>query len=336
MTAVRGAERTGASAGRTGVATGWDLEEDQWSRRVTDSEEAGNVRLAKALGWFSVALGVAELAAPRGLSRLIGVADDEDNRRLMQAMGLRELVTGVAILSRPERPGGMWARVGGDAVDLALLGSAYRSERNEPRRVAAATAAVLGVTALDVLAGRRLAGGNGVAAAEDRGVRVRRSVTVNRSPEEAYRFWRDFGNLPRFMRHLESVEVLEGGRSRWRATAPAGRTVEWEAELVEDRPNEVIAWRSLPGADVDNAGVVRFVPAPGGRGTEVRVELEYRPPGGKVGQLAAKLFGEEPAQQVSGDLRRFKQVLETGEVVQSDASVHGEPHPAQPTAPGQA
>ena len=157
-------------------------------------------------------------------------------------------------------------------------------------------------------------------------------MTINRSPEEIYHFWRDFQNLPRFMDHLESVDVLDERRSHWRAKAPAGKTVEWDAEIIEDRPNELIAWRSLENADVPNTGSVRFVPAPGGRGTEVHVELKYDPPGGAVGVAIAKLFGEEPNQQVATDLRRFKQVMETGEVVQSDASIHRGPHPARPPA----
>ena len=159
---------------------------------------------------------------------------------------------------------------------------------------------------------------------------LKKAITVNRAPEEVYRFWHDFRNLPRFMRHLEDVQVTGSRRSHWKAKAPAGMTVEWDAVVVDDRPNELIAWRSLEGADVDNSGSVRFTPAPGGRGTEVRVELDYAPPGGAVGATIAKLFGEEPEQQVQDDLRRFKQVLETGEVVYSEATVHGRPHPARP------
>ena len=159
---------------------------------------------------------------------------------------------------------------------------------------------------------------------------VKKAITVNRPPEEVYRFWHDFRNLPRFMKHLEDVRVTGNRRSHWKAKAPAGTTVEWDAEVVDDRPNELIAWRSLEGADVDNWGSVRFAPAPGGRGTEVRVELDYAPPGGALGATVAKLFGEEPEQQMQDDLRRFKQVLETGEVVYSEATVHGRPHPARP------
>ncbi len=106
--------------------------------------------------------------------------------------------------------------------------------------------------------------------------------------------------------------------------------MEWDAETTEDRPNERIAWRSVEGADVSNAGAVRFVRAPGGRGTEIHVEMRYDPPAGTLGRLVAKLFGEEPSQRVEGDLRRFKQVMEIGEVVRSDASLAGGLHLAQP------
>ena len=160
---------------------------------------------------------------------------------------------------------------------------------------------------------------------------VNKSIVVNAEAEELYQFWHDFENLPRFMRHLESVTVLDGRRSHWKATGPAGTTVEWDAEIIDDRPNELIAWRSVEGADVANAGTVRFRPAPGGRGTEVTVELEYDPPGGVVGKTIAKLFREEPGQQVHDDLRAFKQVMEVGEVVLSDASLHKGPHPARPS-----
>ncbi len=160
---------------------------------------------------------------------------------------------------------------------------------------------------------------------------TKQAITVNWPPAELYQFWHDFQNLPRFMQHLEAVQVNGQHRSHWKAKAPAGTTVEWDAEIVEDRANELISWRSVQGASVDNAGSVRFSPAPGDRGTEIHVELRYDPPGGALGATVAKLFGEEPGQQVRDDLRRFKQVVETGEVVYSDASVKGG-GPAQPPA----
>jgi uncharacterized membrane protein len=131
------------------------------------------------------------------------------------------------------------------------------------------------------------------------------------------------------MRHLESVQAV-GERSHWRAKGPAGMSVEWDAEIVTDQENEWIAWRSLEGSDVENSGSVRFTRAPGARGTEVRVQLQYNPPGGRLGRGLAWLFGEEPDQQIHEDLRRFKQLMETGEVPLSDGpSLY---RPAQPAA----
>jgi uncharacterized membrane protein len=162
-----------------------------------------------------------------------------------------------------------------------------------------------------------------VSVSADRGIKVEKSVTINKSPEELYSFWRRFENLPRFMNHLESVTTTGESRSHWVAKAPAGSTVEWDAEIYNEKENELIAWRSLDGADVDNAGSVRFEPSAGGRGTTVRVTLRYDPPGGAIGAAIAKLFGENPEQQIDEDLRRFKQVMEIGEVVTTEGQPSG-------------
>ncbi len=154
-------------------------------------------------------------------------------------------------------------------------------------------------------------------------VEVKRSVTVNRSREDVYKFWRQLENLPRFMQHLQDVRTTGERRSHWVAKGPAGTAIEWDAETTEDRPSHSIAWRSLEGSDVRNEGVVRFTQAPADRGTEVHVELRYDAPAGKLGTAVANLFGEEPGQQIRDDLRRFKQVMETGEVVLSDGSPEG-------------
>jgi uncharacterized membrane protein len=152
------------------------------------------------------------------------------------------------------------------------------------------------------------------------GVKVEESITVNKPAAELFRFWRNFENLGRFMDHLESVRV-EGHRSHWVACGPLGTRVEWDAEIINERPNEVIAWRSLPGSEIDTAGSVHFRPLPGDRGTEVRVSLKYDPPAGKVGAAVARLFGQSPQSRVREDLRRFKQFMETGEV----ATTAGQP-----------
>jgi uncharacterized membrane protein len=295
--------------------------------RVGMSAKHGKSRLGRSLAWFSVGLGVAQVAAPRRVARLIGVTEGDTARRLMRAVGAREIAAGVGILSRPKPAGWLWARVAGDAMDLALLGTAAAGARSRAR-VVGAMAAVAGVTVPDLLEGTRLSRVRSHEA-EDGSITVRKAITVAKPAGETYDFWRRLEQLPRFMAHLESVETLGDRRSRWRAKGPAGRTVAWEAEVVEDRAGELIAWRSLPGADVENSGSVHFAPAPGGRGTEVVVELRYRPPAGGIGAAAAKLLGEDPPTQLSDDLRRFKQVLETGEVVRSEGGPAGHVFPQQ-------
>jgi len=146
-----------------------------------------------------------------------------------------------------------------------------------------------------------------------RAIQVKKTVTINKSPEELYRFWLNFENLPSFMEHLESVTVSSEGRSHWVAKAPMGMTAEWDAEIINQKENQMIAWRSLPGSKIANAGSVQFKVAPGEQGTEVRVELDYEPPLGVVGAIFAKVFGEEPALQVQEDLRHFKHIMEAGE-----------------------
>jgi uncharacterized membrane protein len=152
-----------------------------------------------------------------------------------------------------------------------------------------------------------------------RGIRVEKSVTINARPELVYAFWRNFENLPRFMEHLESVDVHDATRSHWVAKGPAGLKAEWDAEIINEIPNELIGWRSVEGSRVQNAGSVHFTST--GRGTEVKVILRYDPPGGALGAAVAKLFGEEPSMQVQEDLRRLKQLLEAGEL----ATTAGQP-----------
>jgi uncharacterized membrane protein len=148
-------------------------------------------------------------------------------------------------------------------------------------------------------------------------IKVERTVTVMRPRAELYAFWRDFTNLPQFMEHLAAVRVDSPARSHWTAKAPSGRTVEWEAEIVNDVPDEIVAWKSVGDPDVANAGAVNFSDAAGDRGTIVRVTLDYEPPGGKFGAVLARLFGEDPDRQVREDLRKFKQLMETGEITTS-------------------
>jgi uncharacterized membrane protein len=275
-------------------------------------------QLARALALFSIGLGAAELMAPRSMARLAGLPPDSTDS--LQMLGAREIGHGLGILSNPSSAGWVWTRVGGDAMDISVLAAAYQSEGSDRTRVASAIAAVLGVTALDVIcAGLLSAKQTSDAPAPRSGaIRVEQVTTINRPVDEVYHFWREFQNFPRFMRHLESVQTTSGRRSQWRAKGPAGVTVEWEAEMIEDRESEWIAWRSLEGSDVPNSGSIRFQRAPGARGTELRVQMEYRPPAGRLGRGVAWLFGADPEQQIREDLRRAKQLLETGEVTLSE------------------
>ena len=278
--------------------------------------------ITRLLGWFSLGLGVPQTVAPGRVNRLIGVRDDSNSRIWQRIVGARELAAAAGIFSRPRPAGWLWARVAGDINDLALLRAAWRNKEQRPGRLAAATASVAGITAVDAFTAARMSR-LPKDVTKDRSFRVKASTTVRRSPDELYAFWRDFANLPRFMAHLEAVETGPDGRSRWRATGPAGMKVEWDAEVTSDRPGELIAWRTLPGSAVAHSGTVGFVPAPGDRGTEVHVDIEYAPPAGKAGSIVGKLFGEEPELQVRDDLRRFKQVIETGEVVRSEGTREG-------------
>jgi uncharacterized membrane protein len=153
-------------------------------------------------------------------------------------------------------------------------------------------------------------------------VHVQKSVTINKSQAELYQFWRNFENLPQFMNHLDSVTVLDDKRSHWKAKAPLGYTVEWDAEATGEVENERISWHSMEGSEIPNSGVVEFRPTVN-RGTEVRVTLTYEPPAGKLGALVAKLFGEEPSQQVAEDLRRFKSLMETGLIMKVEGQTSG-------------
>ena len=327
-------------------------------------------QLAQALGWFSMGLGLTEVFAPRSLAKAIGLRDSPENEALLRIAGLREIASGLAILTQQQPLTGVRARVGGDVMDIAVPGMAPKDGDGHQGKVALAAAAVLGVTALDVLCceqlsqsqnltersyrgdGRENKRGNGSEQSNGNGgllqekvarnsgkvksMDITQAVTINKSAEELYAFWHDFENLAHFMNHLKSVQVTGPKRSHWKAKAPAGKTVEWDAEIIDDQPNQLIAWRSLEGADVDNAGSVRFERAPGGRGTVVKVQMQYNPPGGKIGAGIAKLFGEEPDQQTWEDLHRFKQLMETGEIVLSDGCLEGmgsKQRPGQPADP---
>ena len=268
-------------------------------------------RLAVGLAWFSIGLGLAQLLAPKALSRLIGVP----NRPwILALLGLREIASGIGLLRKRQSAEWLWARVAGDVMDLSLLGAALASDESKTSKVEVAAAAVLGITVLDVFSARKQA-----ADAEEGGVtRFQKAITINREPQVVYNFWRNFENLPRFMHNLESVTPQGLTHSHWIAKGPAGQRVEWDAVILEDVPNQLISWRSVQGSDVDNTGAVRFEAAPGQRGTIVHVDISYRPPGGKLGTAFAKVFGKAPEGEVQRDLARFKEVLESGNVTTTE------------------
>lgn len=304
-------EFSGVGEERPGTGTGT-------GGRATESAK----RIAKGLGWFSLGLGTAQVIAPGIVARVIGAPDKPLTRWIMRGAGVREILAGIGILSAKKPAPFVSGRFGADLIDLALLAAAFRSPESSKARLFVTTAAVAGVTVLDFLTARELERTEGAGA-------VTKSITIDRAPEDVYRFYRRLENLPRFSAHLESVRELDARRSHWVASGPGGARVEWDAEIFEDRPGELIAWRSVEGADVASSGRVRFVRAPHG-GTEVHVEMRYEPPFGRFGATIAKILGREPSQQIEGDLRRLKQLLEIGEVVHSDSSIHRMPHPARP------
>jgi len=152
---------------------------------------------------------------------------------------------------------------------------------------------------------------------------ARSTLLVNATPDQVFAFWRNFENLPRFMHHLKSVKDLGGNRSQWIAYGPAGATVEWTADIVAETPGKLIAWRSAEGSDVQMDGSIEFRKAPAGRGTFVDATVQYRPPAGALGTRVAKLFGKDPSFLIEQDLRRFKALIETGEIPTVEGQSHG-------------
>jgi uncharacterized membrane protein len=273
-------------------------------------------QVAHGLGWFSIALGLGEILIPGTMSRVVGA--NGSHGALMRFLGIREIAAGALILSGA-RAAGCWSRVAGDLMDLALLGGDLGTRGTDKGRAAGSTAAVVGVTVLDALTAWELSQSH--SGAYD--VRLDRAITVNKSPEECYAFWRGFERLPEFMLHLHSVRPTGENRTHWIANGPGGARFEWDAETTADRPGECISWRTIEGSDVDHSGSVRFERAPGDRGTIVRVRMYYTPPAKGAGAAIAKLLGQDPEQEVAKDLRRFKQVMETGDVVSTEGQPAG-------------
>ncbi len=288
-------------------------------------------KLTRVLGWASAGLGAPLLLAPAKSAKALGIENGSRQRAVLGGVGARELAAAAGLLGQ-RSPLWLWSRVAGDLMDLALLGPALTSPRR-PRglkavrrgassgqsRTATATAAVALITAVDVYAAASRSRRSG----REWPVSLTGAVTVTVPQREAYDRWRQFDGLPAFMAHLDDVAVTGPRTSHWRATAPFGRTVEWDAQITDDVPGERIAWRSLDDSKIRTEGDVQFKPAPDERDTEVHVTLRYAVPGGRQGQALARYFGEDPRQQLDDDLRRFKQVLETGEVIRSEGAPGG-------------
>jgi uncharacterized membrane protein len=278
---------------------------------------------------------VPPLVTPGWFTQALGMGDGSRQRTAAAAVGVRELAAAAGLL-RSESPAWLWARVAGDVMDLGMLGTALKNRnRNGWERTAAATAAVLGITVVDLYAAV-------TRSRRKTEMELTAAVTVARSPQDVYEQWRRLESLPTFMAHLDEVTTTGNGLTHWRARAPLGQNVEWDAEITSDVPAQRIAWRSVGDPDVPNEGEVRFLAAPGGRGSEIHVTLRYWVPGSKVGEAIARYLGEDPHQQLDDDLRRFKQIAETGEVVRSEGAPGGKrargefpQHPARPLSPGE-
>ncbi|MEH1940819.1 MAG: SRPBCC family protein [Nostoc sp.] len=161
-------------------------------------------------------------------------------------------------------------------------------------------------------------------------VKVEKTLTINKPVEELYRFWRNFDNLPRFIKHLKEVRLYDEKRSHWISKGFLNESVEWDVVITEDRENELIAWTSVEGAAIETSGRVHFKPAPGDRGTEVKTIREFTPPGGAIGAALAKpvadiakLFGDDPELQIKEDLRNFRMLMEAGEIATTEGQPRG-------------
>jgi uncharacterized membrane protein len=229
----------------------------------------------------------------------------------------------------------LWSRVGGDAMDLALLRSAMSSPQADQHRVAAATAAVIGIAAIDALAStRQTASSDGpdqTSPDHDHvAVRVASAVTVQAPVEEVFSYWNGFQGLPRFMSDAASVEITGDRQSRWTVPAPVGTSVEWDVQITDSAPNEYITWQTAEGSRLAASGDIRFRTAAGNRGAQVIFSAEFSPPGGELGKKIAQPLAEVFGTKITNDLRRFKQLVELGEIVHSDDSIVPGPNPAQP------
>ncbi|HXA49412.1 MAG TPA: SRPBCC family protein [Candidatus Acidoferrum sp.] len=289
-------------------------------------------RITNGIGWFSIGIGAVEVLTPGLVAKLTGVQNRPKNRALLRLYGLRGLAAGIGILTEPRPAGWLWARVAGDAVDLSSLARAAEDRQNDRARVGVAMASVIGVTALDMFAAKNLNAQTEEAASADTdtSTRIVRTIIVDRPSEDAYRFLHNFENAPRFMTYLQSVRYTGDRRTHWIAKGPSNSVIEWDAETVADEANRLIAWRTADGAAFGHSGSVRFERAPGDRGTLVRLEVDFSR--NRSAAMLRRVLQMGLGRRIMHDLRNFKQVLEVGEITQSEASIYPGMHPAQPPA----
>ena len=322
-----------------------DFDQGEWSGNRTSGNSGIDVefgvgdmaQMAKGLGWFSLGLGVAQLVAPRQVANMIGLPGDDDEQTIMRLIGLREIASGLGILAQADPTPWVWSRVAGDGMDLALLYAAMNSPKASKDRVTAATMAVIGITAADLLCSLNLtASPNDTSGAATNDVPVTAAVTVQAPVHEVFALWEGFQGLPRFMSDGAKVQIQDDRSSRWTIPGPAGTTLEWNVEITSSVPDEQITWRTADGGPVSAEGTVRIRPAPGNRGTQVVFDAHFSPPGGGLGKTVAAPIANVLAVKIGNDLRRLKQQIELGEIVHSDDSIIPGPNPAQPPAPDMA
>jgi uncharacterized membrane protein len=285
--------------------------------RPSSDDFLGRWHVPEGLGALSLGIGLAALLAPRRVGELIGV---RRRPKLIQLIGMRETATGIGLLSGRQSDAWLWSRVAGDLMDLAVLATCQRGASRS--RATASTAAVAAIAAVDLAAAIQHSRAR-LRASAPSDVYIDRTIIVNKSPHECYEFWRDLSNIPRFTRRLKEVAIRENGVSHWVMTIPGGGSVEWDSQLTVERPGERLAWRSLTQQPFSHAGSIQFAAAPGGRGTFVTVGLHYRLPTGVLPAGVTRLLGRDPFGELREDLRRFKQLIETGEIPTTEGQPSG-------------
>jgi uncharacterized membrane protein len=292
-------------------------ESDVVTRLARSHDPQQDQRLARALGWFSVGLGLTQLVMPRGVARVIGVRAEPN---WLRVLGLRELANGIAILAQPRpSPSALQARVAGDAIDLGLMASAWNARSTDRVRLAAGAGVVLGVTALDILCSRRLS----AALVVPRPLEIQTSIAIQSSPDKLYRFWRELSNLPRVFSHIDNIRVAEGGRFHVEGKRMLGRSLAWDAQITEDVINQRLGWHTLPGALIAHSARMQFKPL-SAEGTLLSLQMRFEPLVPALVAPLARLLGDTPKQALKSELRRFKQWVEAGELATAEGPpAHG-------------